>query len=291
MKISSIIVTYNADLQALRRTCRTLLQSGSQVIVVDNSETTQFGEDDLPDGCKLLALCENTGIAHAQNVGIAAARSHQADLIFFFDQDSAIDTCYVPAMAEGVDPAAPMVVGPVCIDAARGFEYPTYRVNRLGLPKAVLSEGQAATYPVDLIISSGSLVTAVTFDLAGLMDEDFFIDYVDLEWCLRCRSRGVPIVVKRNVTMMHSVGMKSVKLGPITTFIHSPVRTYYKMRNPFLLLRKKEVGLAYGMKEIASALLHHFIQLAMLGRRREYAGPVAAGLCDGLRGSTGRRPA
>jgi rhamnosyltransferase len=85
--------------------------------------------------------------------------------------------------------------------------------------------------------------------------------------------------------------MRSVKLGPITTFIHSPVRTYYKMRNPFLLVRKKEVGLVYAVKEIASALVHHVIQLALIEKRREYAGPIAAGLRDGLRGSGGRRRA
>lgn len=289
MNISSIIVTFNPDLSALSQTCHTLRQSGSGVIVVDNSETAQFSENDLPEGCKLLALCENTGIAHAQNVGIAAAQADHADLIFFFDQDSAIDTSYVPKMVEGVDHGVPAVHGPVCVDAARGFEYPAYRVNRIGVPEAVLSAGQQPLYPVDLIISSGSLVTAPTFGVAGLMDEDFFIDYVDLEWCLRCRARGIPILVNRNVTMTHSVGVRSVKLGPITTFIHSPMRTYYKMRNPFLLLRKEEVGLAFAVKEIASALAHHGIQLALIDKRRDYVGPIAAGLRDGLRGSGGRR--
>lgn len=289
MNISSIIVTFNPALPALVRICRTLQQSGSQVIVVDNSETRQFCADDLPGDCKLLALCENTGIAHAQNVGIEAAREGLADLLFFFDQDSQIDASYVTKMVDKVDSGSPAVYGPVCIDAARGFEYPAYRVDRIGLPQPVLSAGQQPAYPVDLIISSGSLVTAVTFDVAGLMDEDFFIDYVDLEWCLRCRSRGVPIMVNRDVTMTHSVGMRSVKLGPITTFIHSPVRTYYKMRNPFLLLRKKEVGLVYAVKEVASAIVHHLIQLVLIERRRDYANPIAAGLRDGVRGRTGRR--
>jgi rhamnosyltransferase len=291
MNIAAIIVTFNPDLGALRRLCLILAASGAQPIVVDNSETVALVPSDLPVGCQLLALGHNAGIAHAQNAGVADAAKLGAELILFFDQDSVIDVSYVPSMVAGVDPRVAAVYGPVSVDAARGFEYPSYRLNRLGLPAAVLSGNEAAVYPVDLIISSGSLVTAVTFPLAGLMDEDFFIDYVDLEWCLRCRARGIPIYVNQNVTMTHSVGMRSVRLGPITTFIHSPVRTYYKMRNPFLLLRKKEVRRLYALKEILSALAHHLVQLAMLAERRTYAGPIVAGLRDGLWGSTGKRRA
>jgi rhamnosyltransferase len=288
MNSAAIIVTYNPDLAALVRLCHALAGS-AQVIVVDNSEPAQVRAPELPPGCRVLALGHNAGIAHAQNVGINAARAGGAGLIFFFDQDSTIDASYVLRMAQGVDPQVAAVYGPVCIDAARGFEYPAYRLGRFGLPGGVSWAGPPRLYPVDLIISSGSLATAAALDKAGLMDEDFFIDYVDLEWCLRCRSRAIPIFMNQNVTMTHSVGMRSVKLGPITTFIHSPLRTYYKMRNPFLLLRKKDVGLPYAAREIASALLHHLLQLLMLGERRKYAGPIAAGLRDGLLGSAGKR--
>lgn len=289
MMIAAIIVTFNPDVSALLRLCHTLAASGAQPIIVDNSESATLTTDDLPSRCTLLALGHNTGIAHAQNAGVRAAVRLGAELILFFDQDSVIDASYVPTMVTGVDPGAAAVYGPVSIDAARGFEYPSYRLNRVGLPAAVLSATESRIYPVDLIISSGSLVSAVTFALAGLMDEDFFIDYVDLEWCLRCRARGIPIYVNQNVTMTHSVGIRSVKLGPLTTFIHSPARTYYKMRNPFLLLRKKEVRRFYAVKEIISALAHHAVQLVMLAERRTYAGPIAAGLRDGLCGRTGER--
>jgi rhamnosyltransferase len=133
------------------------------------------------------------------------------------------------------------------------------------------------------------LVTATTFDVAGLMDEDFFIDYVDLEWCLRCKAHAIPIYVKPDVMMTHSVGMRSVRLGPITTFIHSPARTYYKVRNPFLLLRKPSVRLPYALKEIASVVVHHTIQLIFFGQRRQYARAVLSGLRDGVLGRVGKR--
>lgn len=288
MSICAIVVAFHPDPAPLARLCSTLLAAGAQVVVVDNSEPGR-GARALPAGCRLHALGANMGIAHAQNVGIAAARALQAQLVLFLDQDSSIGADFVQRMADGVDPAEAAVYGPVCIDAARGFEYPSYRLSRLGLPRPVLATGQDAQYEVDLIISSGSLATAAALEQGGGLDESFFIDYVDLEWCLRLRARGIPIRIKRNVTMTHSVGMRSVRLGPITTFIHSPARTYYKMRNPFLLLRKRDVARLYALREIASALLHHSLQLLMLGERARYAGPVLAGLRDGVRGTDGAR--
>lgn len=288
MSICAIVVAFHPDPATLARLCSTLLAGGAQVAVVDNSEPGR-GASALPAGCHLHALGANMGIAHAQNVGIATARALQATLVLFLDQDSSIGADFVQRMADGVDPAEAAVYGPVCIDAARGFEYPSYRLSRLGLPRPVLAAGQDAQYEVDLIISSGSLATAAALEQGGGLDESFFIDYVDLEWCLRLRARGIPIRIKRNVTMTHSVGMRSVRLGPITTFIHSPARTYYKMRNPFLLLRKRDVARLYALREIASALLHHGLQLLMLGERARYAGPVLAGLLDGVRGTDGAR--
>lgn len=289
MLIAAIIVTFNPDVNLLSRLCHSLVTSGAKPIILDNSETATLRADDLSSGCTLIALGHNTGIAYAQNVGVRAATCMGAQLILFFDQDSVIDASYVSTMAAGVDPSTAAVYGPVSIDAAHGFEYPSYRLNRFGLPAAVFSEAESRIYPVDLIISSGSLVSAVTFALAGLMDEDFFIDYVDLEWCLRCRAHGIPIYVNQNVVMKHSVGLRSIKLGPVTTFIHSPARTYYKMRNPFLLLRKKEIRCFYAVKEIISALAHHLVQLVIMAERRTYIDPITAGLLDGLCGRTGKR--
>lgn len=289
MNVYSIIVAFNPDRGSLRQLCATLLQSNSGVIVVDNSEEVALDPDDLPQKCVLQVLGSNSGIAHAQNVGIATALSAGADVIFFFDQDSSIDKLFVPAMLAGLDNSVAAVYAPVSVDAVLGFEYPSSRLNKWGLPRPVYSAGHAGDYAVDMVISSGSLVTVSALAKVGVMDEDFFIDYVDLEWCLRCRALGVEIFVRRDVQMKHSIGQRSIKVGPITTFVHSPARTYYKMRNPFLLLGKDNIRLSYAAKEIMGAFLHHFVQLAMLTNRKQYVGPVLAGLWDGLRRSGGKR--
>ena len=289
MNRHAVIVAYHPDEAALSVLLQTLLAAGCRVVVVDNTPGPGTRPGPLPAGCELIALGDNTGIAHAQNVGIRHARQQGADVIVFFDQDSTIDAAFVPALLAGLALGQPGVVGPVCIDAARGFEYPAYQLSRWGYPLKVFAASRSLPYPVDLIISSGSAATSVTFDIVGLLDEDFFIDCVDLEWCLRCRARGVAIAVDPRVTLRHSIGEVSVRVGPLTTFVHSPARRYYRMRNAFLLLRKPHVPALFGIKSVVSALAHSLLQLRLVENRREHLGVCWAGLLDGMRGVRGKR--
>jgi rhamnosyltransferase len=180
---------------------------------------------------------ENTGIAHAQNVGIRHALECGADIIVFFDQDTKIDILFLDCLLAVVRDDAPLVLSPVYYDYVKGYEFPTLKLNKYGLPTKVFSKGVHKPYEVDIVISSGSAVTAATFVKVGLMDEDYFIDYVDIDWCIRCRAKNIPILVVPAAKMKHSIGDSSVNLGVLRGHIHSPVRSYYKIRNVFLLFR------------------------------------------------------
>jgi rhamnosyltransferase len=48
-------------------------------------------------------------------------------------------------------------------------------------------------WEVDHVIASGCLIPATALQAVGWMREDFFIDWVDTEWCLRARDRGYRI--------------------------------------------------------------------------------------------------
>jgi rhamnosyltransferase len=141
--------------------------------------------------------------------------------------------------------------------------------------------------------SSGCAATAVTFSEVGLMDEEFFIDFVDVEWCLRCRQRGVKIVVVPDAVMVHSIGDIAVgsPLGLYHGIIHGPVRTYYKIRNAFLLARKRHVPLVFALHQVFSALAHNAIQLVFVKERALYLRTFVVAVTHGLRGVTGKRPA
>ena len=182
-----------------------------------------------------------------------------------------------------------MVVSPVFFDKKDGFRFPSYRLNRFGLLKSMVSTFDESFYDVDVIISSGSAATKETFDIVGLMNEDYFIDFVDTEWSLRCRAKGIPIKVVPSAIMKHSIGDKSIDLKIMRIFIHSPLRSYYKVRNSFLFFKNKNVPLMMGFKEIFSALIHNFVIIIVSENKSEYLKNYFKAIKDGLFGITGKK--
>lgn len=284
MKLFAVIVTYHPTAEVLDRLVAALSRAGVTVIVADNTP----GGHTAPVGCVGLDMGGNVGIAKAQNEGVKRALSEGADAIIFFDQDSAIDEQLVPALTKDLDMSRPTVIGPVYFDERQGFECPTYVLNKWGYPRKVLANGRRTPYPVDARISSGSIITAPTFAVAGPFDESLFLDYVDLEWCLRARARHIPILVDPRVEMRHNIGETAVQKGPLHVFIDGPIRSYYRMRNSLLLLRRREVPRMFVMKEIAAEIVHQSLQLFVADHRAARARALLSGVWHGLLGRGGR---
>jgi rhamnosyltransferase len=266
-----------------------LLSSQSFVIIVDNSEGVPVSQWINFKGCTIVPMGTNTGIAYAQNVGIRLAIKQKADVVVFFDQDSEIEDDFLSTLLYPLMPGKPGVVAPIYFDKARGYEFPAMKLNSFGTLSKVYRDNNSVSYPVDVVISSGMAVTKETFEVVGLMDEEFFIDFVDTEWCLRCRSKKVEILMVSAATMAHSIGDSSRNLGFMNIFVHSPIRSYYQIRNSFHFLKKKHVPLLLGLKEFLSLLLHHIIGLIFLKDRKAYLIQYFHAVRDGILGICGKK--
>jgi rhamnosyltransferase len=291
MKVFTIVVAYHPQEEKLSRLCATLSGSGSQVIVVDNTESAA-PRDEVPIGAGLrIRLGDNHGIARAQNIGIARALEQGSDVVVLFDQDSEPDGTYLGRMLCHVTPGVAGVWAPVCRDRTTGEELPSFRLNGLRMASKVFSTGLRAPYAVDLVIASGVVATADAFLVAGLMDEDFFIDFVDFEWCLRCRGRGVPMRVVPDAVLPHSIGERTIDMGIMRGPVHGVARSYYKIRNCFLLFRKPYVPFPYAASMLLSGVVRYVLMLPFLKDRIAYTGAFFRAIGHGLVGVVGRDPA
>jgi rhamnosyltransferase len=292
MTLVSVIVSYHASAAGLSKLATTLIADGSQVLIVDNTPDSPLRTIAFPHGCELIPLGQNMGIAYAQNVGIKAALSRGATVVALFDQDSEPGSGFLTRLVAELRPGRPDVVAPVCIDERTGQELPSYRMGRrvAGRLSKVYAQGASQPVAVDLVIASGSVATAPTFSVVGLMDENLFIDFVDFEWCIRCRAQGVEIRVVPQASMRHTIGQRAKNLGVMNGIVHSAPRSYYKLRNGFLLLRNKHVPASYAIRETAIALLQYLMLLPFVSPRREYIKVFWRAVGHGLRGVVGRDP-
>ncbi len=85
---------------------------------------------------------------------------------------------------------------------------------------------------VDRCITSGSILNLAYARKLDGFHEGLFIDEVDFEFCLRAKKQGYQIVqFYDGVLMEHELG-SAVDVGGVAHFReHSPVRTYYIVRN------------------------------------------------------------
>jgi rhamnosyltransferase len=270
--------------------CDRALADGAKVILVDNTEAPYLDANKLPDGCSLITLGLNSGIAHAQNVGLAAALAAGADILLFFDQDSKVERGFLNSLVGSLSAGIPEIVSPLCVDDASNSAEPAERVNRYGFSTRVHHAGALTRYPVDVVISSGTAATREVFDIAGTFDEAFFIDFVDAEWCLRCRSKNIPIYVVPTAVMRHSVGSGHVRVGPFTVLVHSSTRCYYQIRNSFLLFRRPHVPLVWASRQLLSVILSRILLLFFVKRRSSYLKSYLFAVRDGLKGIGGAAP-
>jgi rhamnosyltransferase len=287
VKVYCVIVCYGPNLPQLRTLCETLQADGSKVVLVDNTERPYLSEGQLPHGCELITLGSNTGIAHAQNVGVAAATLAGAEVVAFLDQDSVVGAGFLPALVSALRIGTPDIVSPLYWDETSKVELPAIRVSRYGITSAVRRGDSSDPYPVDVVISSGTAATKEVFAVAGTFDEGLFIDFVDTEWCLRCRSKRISIRVVPSAVMLHRIGSKSIRFGVLTLFVHSPVRCYYQVRNCFHLFRKRHVPVLFALRETASVFLSRALLLLFVGDKSTYVKAYLRAIRDGVKGVTG----
>lgn len=287
MKTAIIVVTYEPDFNNLKRLVACVQKAEGEVIIVDNSEKNRVSAKMFESPVCVVDMNGNQGIAKAQNKGIEVALARDADIVGFFDQDSVIRDTVIKTLSEEIKKNKNIVVAPVAIDAVTKCEYPAQIIKKSGLPKDVFVREASVPIKVDIVISSGMFVSRSVIEKVGSYDEDLFIDFVDIEWCIRCKRRGIQIYELPTVILEHRIGCSTKKIGPFHVLIHSPYRTYYKVRNSFLMLRKKRCGVLFALRQIASAVLMNFF-LVFGENGRAYLKYYYFGIYDGIFGKVGK---
>lgn len=284
-----IIVTYEPELNNLKRLTHCVQNAGFLPIIVDNSEKHPVEKVQMAASTQMISMHGNAGIAAAQNAGVRLAQKLGAEIIGFFDQDSHADENLLNKLEKALHSLGECVVSPLALEKDSLNEYPVQILGRLGYPKDVFVKGKKVPQKVDLVISSGMMTTAEVFEKVGVYDEDFFIDFVDVEWCLRCKKAEIPVYVIPDAVLMHKIGNENVSVGEMSIVVHSAVRTYYKVRNAFLLLYKK-AGVIFTMRQILPALLHNFLLIFSVEEKRKYLKYYFMGVVHGIFGIRGKYP-
>jgi rhamnosyltransferase len=251
--ICAIVVTYNPDYKILDKLVKSLLLQVARIIIVDNGSNQDvlawYHDYQSLENIEILKIVTNIGIAAGQNKGIKLARDNKARYVLLMDQDS-IPECdmvekLLSALVELPDVAA---VGPrYVLDRATQLS-PFVRTTGLHRERLRCDTG-VDVLQVDYLISSGCLIPIAVLDIVGGMREDFFIDYVDVEWGLRANQHRLYSYGVCSAVMRHSLGdAPQVVLGK-SIGTHSPLRHYYYVRNAIILYRESWIPINWKLSD------------------------------------------
>lgn len=224
--ILGAIITYNPNLDLLKKNIASFFASVNAVIIIDNGskiiEELFYLESDK---VKVLINKSNLGIAEGLNQALLYAQENQFDFILTMDQDSFFESETVPDLLLGFKNDTTAIVCPSLKDM---------NSNEL----VTVDEKYAAIFTT---ITSGSLCNVAILKSVGGFDSKMFIDYVDFELCLRIQKKGFKIIRSRSSVLCHHLGESKMErfLGiPIICTHHSPLRRFYYARNKIYIYKK-----------------------------------------------------
>ena len=268
-RVGAIVVVFEPDLHSLRELVQQLATLVCEIVLVNNGAEpiteaifSRALQDRLDSRLGTLNLGDNHGVGFALNRGVSYLAERHCNLAWSFDQDSMPSFDALAALVAAMDDPDLAAVVPVVYQEGSDHPMPFLVVDAKGCirVRAVNNLGEVAA-----AITSGMLVRIDTWHTVGGALEPFFIDHVDTEWCFRARAAGWRIVAVPSACIRHQLG----SLGPrFAGFGHqvvlrSPLRTYYMLRNGWLLGRMAWAPKGWfrhqrvqAIKIIAVALLH-----------------------------------
>jgi GT2 family glycosyltransferase len=280
-RFAAVIVNYNGG-RMLFESVRSCLKEGippAQIVVVDNGSRDGSVEElgkqfaDL----KLVRNSCNAGFARAVNQGI---RQTATEFILLLNNDAQLADCALSAFAEGFDTRPKLAI------AGARLLYPDGHLQSSFAPLPSVAEEllpppllrllapdrfrrkTAHTEPmaVESVFGACLSVRVGLLPRLGLLDEDFFFFYEEVEWCQRARRMGFEVLFLPAARVVHGWGVTANRFrGPARVeYQRSKLTFFRKTRSPasyrvvslFLVVRTLVDALAGAVSCLATLFLN-----------------------------------
>jgi len=280
LKVDGVVVLYNPDRNVLQN-IDSYIRYLNKLYVIDNSERKDANLiSELRRKYKNLFYVNNNGnkgIAQALNLGARLAIKNGANWLLTMDQDSRFIGDSVKKLIEVIENLGNEAIGIVA---------PLHRVTngQLQMQNSIVEELT--------VMTSGNLVNLPAYQKVGGFREDYFIDYVDHEYCLRLRKNGFKILVVTSSILEHNLGTIRVydffgKKVEVTN--HSSLRRYYITRNRLDVFRRYvTIYPSFCLKDFKSFIVEWIKILLFEKEKWEKQKFIIKGIKDFLSGDFGK---
>jgi rhamnosyltransferase len=285
--VCALVITHEPDRELSARLAKVLAQMG-RVIVVDDGSVHQMATLDalgVDPRVEVLRLGENRGIAAALNRGFERARERGFEWVVTLDQDARVYDDLLTTLL-GVYADCPFRDA-LAVIGANFDESSTGTTGTAGI--------RATTAPwveVGEVITSGSLQSVQAFTRIGPFRDDFFMYFVDNEYCRRAGRSGYRVVIATKPVMLHQTGRAKrwrLPFGEVVVYNYAPWRHYYIVRNGIVMVRENfRRDLGWSARAVRNLAKRTLYAVALEDHKLEKMKLVARAIRDGVAGKTGK---
>jgi rhamnosyltransferase len=254
------------------------------VIIVNNSPEISTELFQL-ERVKIINNSKNLGLAAALNIGVNKAIASGYEMVALFDQDTFIKDDFSKKML--LNYSLLKNYKNIALFAPMYFDLNTREENKhinfkyLNLIRTKADKSKLYHLP-DYVITSGSIISTTAYRKIGPFNNELFIDFIDIEWCLRARKKMFKIIAFNNIIINHNLGDYSKKIFNKSYPIHSPIRMYYYFRNSIYLYKKNYVPLNWKIIDMSRLAFRVIFYLIFVKNRKNYFKKILKGIYHGF---------
>ena len=219
IKVAGIVTLYNPTDKDIKN-ISTYIDDIDKLYIIDNTEGKD-NKDRIPDNKKIEYIFKNKnlGVATAMNMGAEKALKEGYNWLLTMDQDTTFNPGVMDKMKEVIAKEDTSKVGIVC-----PWHHTKLKDKK---PKTEYDD------PHD-VMTSGNLVNLDIWKKIGGYKDEFFIDGIDIEYCMNLHKNGYHILRINTIEIEHNLGdifYKNIRGRLFLCTNHAPIRRYYIMRN------------------------------------------------------------
>jgi GT2 family glycosyltransferase len=216
MDLSIIIVTCNSEkyiLNCLGSISRSIQDLEHEILIIDNNSTdqTKILIKGFPNSVRLAENTENLGYAKALNLGL---RTSLGEFILFINPDVIIESDSLLPMINFMraNPKAG-ICGCKLLNGDGSPQYSTgsfptlfSTIYRIALPRRMRKYnlwGYSKVRECDWVTGAFMLIRNTLIDSVGYLDENYFMYYEDVDYCLQAKKLGWYTYYHPGITAYH----------------------------------------------------------------------------------------
>lgn len=226
--LAAVVVLYNPK-ESVIENIISYLDCVEKIYVIDNSN---FSNDSLFKFLHFANKLEyvfndgNLGIAKALNIGCHMAMNDGIKWVLTMDQDSKflnLDCQIINYITQSKDQRIALY-------------YPNYLIEGVVYDRYIKENNE----PI-VVMTSGNFLNLIVYEELNGFEDKLFIDYVDIDYCLKLKKYGYKIAQLPKATLKHELGQsmhKSIFFFKAIVTNHSSLRRYYITRNRLYVKNK-----------------------------------------------------